>query len=90
MEQFYQLAHAFMNHDLNTLSDPKMAFMICGVILTFLVLENGFIPTAFLPGDSLLILTGVLIYQDVLPLGVIPLLIIATFVGTWLGYMQGR
>ena len=90
MEQFYQLAHAFMNHDLNTLSDPKMAFMICGVILTFLVLENGFIPTAFLPGDSLLILTGVLIYQDVLSLGVIPLLIMATFVGTWLGYMQGR
>ncbi len=49
MEQFYQLAHAFMNHDLNTLSNPKMAFMICGVILTFLVLENGFIPTAFCP-----------------------------------------
>ena len=90
MEQFYQLAHAFMHQDLVTLSDPKMAFMICGVILTFLVLENGFIPTAFLPGDSLLLLTGVLIYQDVLSLGVIPLLIMATFVGTWLGYMQGR
>ncbi|MGL5660483.1 MAG: DedA family protein [Aeromonas sp.] len=90
MEQFYQLAHAFMHHDLTTLSDPKMAFMICGVILTFLILENGFIPTAFLPGDSLLILTGVLISQDVLSLWVIPLLIMATFVGTWLGYMQGR
>ncbi|MFQ2228947.1 DedA family protein [Aeromonas hydrophila] len=90
MEQFYQLAHAFMHQDLVTLSDPKMAFMVCGVLLTFLVLENGFIPTAFLPGDSLLILTGVLIYQDVLSLGVIPLLILATFVGTWLGYMQGR
>ena len=48
------------------------------------------IPTAFLPGDSLLILTGVLIYQDVLPLGIVPLLILATFVGTWFGYMQGR
>ena len=79
-----------MHQDLVTLSDPKMAFMVCGVLLTFLVLENGFIPTAFLPGDSLLILTGVLIYQDVLSLGVIPLLILATFVGTWLGYMQGR
>ena len=90
MEQFYQLAHAFMHQDLATLSDPKMAFMVCGVLLTFLVLENGFIPTAFLPGDSLLILTGVLIYQDVLPLGIVPLLILATFVGTWFGYMQGR
>ncbi|HGY0995072.1 MAG: DedA family protein [Aeromonas sp.] len=90
MEQFYQLAHAFMHQDLVTLSDPKMAFMVCGVLLTFLVLENGFIPTAFLPGDSLLILTGVLIYQDVLSLSIVPLLILATFVGTWLGYMQGR
>lgn len=90
MERFYQLAHAFMHQDLVTLSDPKMAFMVCAVLLTFLVLENGFIPTAFLPGDSLLILTGVLIYQDVLSFGVIPLLIMATFVGTWLGYMQGR
>ena len=39
---------------------------------------------------SLLILTGVLIYQGVLPLAVVPLLILATFFGTWLGYMQGR
>ena len=90
MEQFYHLAHAFINQDLATLSDPKMVFMVYIVLLTFLVLENGFIPTAFLPGDTLLILTGVLIYQGVLPLAVIPLLILATFFGTWLGYMQGR
>ena len=90
MEQFSQLAHAFMTQDLATLSDPRMAFMVCCVLLTFLVLENGFIPTAFLPGDSLLILTGVLIYQEVISPWVVPLLIVATFVGTWLGYMQGR
>ncbi|MGY3868440.1 DedA family protein [Aeromonas crassostreae] len=90
MEQFYQLAHAFMSQDLVTLSDPRMAFMVCGVLLTFLALENGFILTAFLPGDSLLLLTGVLIYQGVFSLWVVPLLILATFVGTWLGYMQGR
>ena len=90
MEQFYHLAHAFMHQDLATLSDPKMVFMVYVVLLTFLVLENGFIPTAFLPGDTLLILTGVLIYQGVLPMAVVPLLIMATFVGTWLGYMQGR
>lgn len=90
MEQFSQLAHAFMTQDLATLSDPRMAFMVCCVLLTFLVLENGFIPTAFLPGDSLLILTGVLIYQEVISPWVVPLLVVATFVGTWLGYMQGR
>lgn len=75
MEQFYHLAHAFMHQDLATLSDPKMVFMVYVVLLTFLVLENGFIPTAFLPGDTLLILTGVLIYQGVLPMAVVPLLI---------------
>ena len=80
MEQFYHLAHAFMHQDLATLSDPKMVFMVYVVLLTFLVLENGFIPTAFLPGDTLLILTGVLIYQGVLPMAVVPLLIMATFV----------
>ena len=90
MEQFSHLAHAFMTQDLATLSDPRMAFMVCCVLLTFLVLENGFIPTAFLPGDSLLILTGVLIYQEVISPWVVPLLVVATFVGTWLGYMQGR
>jgi membrane protein DedA with SNARE-associated domain len=90
MEQFFQLTNAFIHQDLVTLSDPKMAFMVCGVLLSFLVLENGFIPTAFLPGDSLLILTGVLIYQNVLPLAIVPLLILATFIGTWFGYMQGR
>lgn len=46
MEQFYHLAHAFMHQDLATLSDPKMVFMVYVVLLTFLVLENGFIPTA--------------------------------------------
>ena len=51
MEQFYHLAHAFIHQDLATLSDPKMVFMVYIVLLTFLVLENGFIPTAFLPGD---------------------------------------
>ena len=52
MEQFYQLAHAFMNHDLNTLSDPKMAFMICGVILTFLVLETDSSQPPFYPATA--------------------------------------
>ncbi|MGL5948644.1 MAG: DedA family protein [Aeromonas sp.] len=90
MEQFWQLALAFIAQDVAALSNPDLAWWVAAVLLTFLVLENGFIPTAFLPGDSLLILTGVLLYQEVLSLAMVPLLILATFVGTWLGYMQGR
>ncbi|WP_076577255.1 DedA family protein [Aeromonas sp. RU39B] len=90
MEQFYHLAHAFMNLDLVALSDPKLSTMLCFMLALFMILENGFLPTAFLPGDSLLVLTGVLIYQDVVSWAVLPMLIACSFFGTWLGYMQGR
>ncbi|MGL5393418.1 MAG: DedA family protein [Shewanella sp.] len=89
MEQLYQLAQAMIHNDLAVLSNPNVTLMVSGVILLFLVMENGFIPTAFLPGDTLLILTGVLISQDILHLGIVPLLMMATFVGTALGYLQG-
>lgn len=89
MEQLYQLAQAMIHNDLAVLSNPNVTLMVSGVILCFIVMENGFIPTAFLPGDSLLVLTGVLIYQDVLHIGIVPLLILATFIGTAMGYVQG-
>lgn len=89
MDQLYQLAQAMIHNDLAVLSNPNVTLMVSAVILCFLVMENGFIPTAFLPGDTLLILTGVLIYQDVLHMGIVPLLMLATFIGTAMGYLQG-
>ncbi|MCU8093919.1 DedA family protein [Shewanella sp. SM20] len=90
MEQLYELAQAMIHNDLAVLANPKIALMVSTLICGFLVLENGFIPTAFLPGDSLLFLTGVLIYQDILHIGIMPLLVLATFTGTAIGYLQGR
>lgn len=91
MDQFYKLIHALMEGDKGVLSDPRLALFICIILGLFMILENGFLPTAFLPGDSLLILTGYLVYKDVLLWWiVIPLLIACSFFGTWLGYMQGK
>ncbi|MEN9359668.1 MAG: hypothetical protein RL095_1203 [Verrucomicrobiota bacterium] len=80
-----------MEGDKAVLSDPRLALVICLILALFMILENGFLPTAFLPGDSLLILTGYLVYKDVLVWWiVIPLLIACSFFGTWLGYIQGK
>ncbi|CAK8742442.1 Inner membrane protein YqjA [Sodalis praecaptivus] len=54
-------------------------------------MENGLLPAAFLPGDSLLILIGVLIAKGTLnfPL-VLLLLTVAASLGSWISYLQGK
>ena len=55
------------------------------------MLENGVLPAAFLPGDTLLILCGALIAKGVLHF--FPTIIIlgaAASIGSWLGFLQGR
>ncbi|VDZ76623.1 DedA family inner membrane protein YqjA [Salmonella bongori] len=47
--------------DFETLANPSMIGMLYFVLFMILFLENGLLPAAFLPGDSLLILVGVLI-----------------------------
>ena len=56
-----------------------------------LLLENGLLPAAFLPGDSLLLLAGAMIAKGVM--GFIPtvaILPLAASMGCWLSYLQGR
>ncbi len=54
-------------------------------------LENGLLPASFLPGDSLLLLAGALIAQDVMHfLPTIGILTTAASLGCWLSYIQGR
>ena len=54
-------------------------------------MENGLLPASFLPGDSLLLLSGALIAKGVM--GFAPTLLILTAaagLGCWLSYIQGR
>jgi hypothetical protein len=55
------LLNALWAQDYETLANPSMIGMLYFVLFMILFLENGLLPAAFLPGDSLLVLVGVLI-----------------------------
>lgn len=61
MELLTQLLNALWSQDYETLANPSMIGMLYFVLFMILFLENGLLPAAFLPGDSLLVLVGVLI-----------------------------
>lgn len=80
-----------MQHDYMVLADPNVMWVIYVVLFIIIMLENGVLPAAFLPGDTLLVLCGALIAKDVLHF--IPTIVIlgtAASIGSWLGFLQGR
>lgn len=86
-----EILHALWQQDFSALAQPGMIWVIYGVLFTTLFLENGLLPASFLPGDSLLLLTGALIAKGVMSF--IPTLIILTVaasLGCWFSYLQGR
>lgn len=91
MEVIKEILHALWEQDFSVLSDPKMIWAIYGILFTTLLLENGLLPAAFLPGDSLLLLAGALIAKGVLPFfPTLSVLVIASSLGCWMSYIQGR
>lgn len=91
MELLTQLLTALWSQDFETLANPGMIGMLYFVLFMILFLENGLLPAAFLPGDSLLVLVGVLIAKGALgyPQTVL-LLTAAASLGCWVSYIQGR
>ncbi|MGL4859515.1 MAG: DedA family protein, partial [Enterobacteriaceae bacterium] len=86
METMHELILALWHQDFAVLTNPKLAWTLYGILFTILLLENGLLPAAFLPGDSLLLLTGVLVAKGTLnmPL-VILVLTCGASLGCWLG-----
>lgn len=85
------LFEALWHHDVILLADPKVAWALYLILFTIIFLENGVLPAAFLPGDSLLLLVGVLLAKGNMNfLFVLCLLTAAASLGSWLGYIQGR
>ena len=85
------VVRALWRQDFAVLASPQMAGIVYAVMFTLLFLENGLLPAAFLPGDSLLLLAGALIARGVMHF--IPALVILTTaasLGCWIGYLQGR
>ncbi|PIJ50341.1 hypothetical protein BL250_12580 [Erwinia sp. OLTSP20] len=91
METVKSLFYALWHQDFVTLANPSLVWAIYIVLFIILFLENGLLPAAFLPGDSLLILVGVLIAKGTLSFP-LTLFILTTgaSLGCWLGYLQGR
>lgn len=91
MDTILSLYEAFKSLDYTTLSDPSVLWILYSMLFVILFLENGVLPAAFLPGDSLLFITGILISLDIFHFGLINVVLIAGGAfGTWLGYIQGR
>ncbi|WGO83239.1 DedA family protein [Arsenophonus apicola] len=91
MELVKELFFALWHQDYNMLMNPSLVWAIYIILFAILFLENGILPAAFLPGDSLLILVGVLIAKDTInyPLTII-ILTAGASLGCWIGYLQGK
>lgn len=89
MELLTQLLHALWAQDFETLANPSMIGMLYFVLFMILFLENGLLPAAFLPGDSLLVLVGVLCAKGAMAFPhTILLLTVAASLGCWVSYIQ--
>ncbi|MGQ8819306.1 DedA family protein [Serratia sp. NA_13] len=91
MDVLREIVHALWQQDFIALANPSVIWVVYAVLFTTLFLENGLLPASFLPGDSLLLLSGALIAKGVMAF--VPTLIILTVaasLGCWLSYIQGR
>ena len=91
MTVVHDIIQALWQQDFSALADPKVIWVIYGILFTTLFLENGLLPASFLPGDSLLLLTGAMIAKGVMSfIPTMLLLTTAASLGCWLSYLQGR
>ncbi|MEC5321226.1 DedA family protein [Brenneria populi subsp. brevivirga] len=91
MDIIKELLNALWLQDFDVLADPKLVWTIYILLFLILFLENGLLPAAFLPGDSLLILVGVLVAKGTMnyPFTIV-LLTTAASLGCWVSYIQGK
>ncbi|MCD1127693.1 DedA family protein [Jinshanibacter sp. LJY008] len=91
MDVIQTLWQALWHHDIAMLTNPSLTWTLYGILFTILLLENGVLPAAFLPGDSLLLLVGVLVAKGAInyPLAIV-ILTAGASIGSWVGFLQGR
>lgn len=91
METFYNIFMAILSQDYEMIRSARYLWMLPLILFLIISLENGVLPAAFFPGDSLLILVGVMASQGAFSFwGINLVLIVAASVGSWLGFIQGR
>lgn len=91
MSLLYEVVRSLWEHDFIVLADARFAWIVYGLIFATLFLENGLLPVSFLPGDSLLLLSGAMVAKGVIAfLPTLVILILAAGLGYWCSYLQGR
>lgn len=91
MDIIKELLNALWQQDFETLAHTSLVWTLYALLFMILFLENGLLLAAFLPGDSLLILVGVLIVKGTMnfPLTLL-ILTVAASLGYWVSYIQGK
>lgn len=91
MKIFKEIVIALIYCDFDKLKNPEIIWIIYFILFIIILLENGIIFAAFLPGDTLIILSGSLAAKGILSFYLIfPILTIAASLGCWVGFNQGR
>ncbi|MGK2888145.1 MAG: DedA family protein [Candidatus Malihini olakiniferum] len=91
MKLIKELVHALCHQNFDILADPKLVWTLYFILFMILFLENGLLPAAFLPGDSLLVLVGVLVAKGTMNYSfTVVLLTTAASLGCWVSYIQGK
>ncbi|ADD79713.1 DedA family protein [Candidatus Riesia pediculicola] len=91
MELIKNIFACIWYQDYNDMINSSSELTIYLVLFFVLLLENGLFFASFLPGDSLLILTGILVARNKIDfLNTIVILTTGTSLGSWIGYLQGR
>lgn len=84
------ILHALLALDMVTLNKPERVYEILFILFVVIFLESALLPAAFLPGDSILLLSGVLAAKGILPFWLtMGLLVVATGVGYQVNYLLG-
>ncbi|WP_213990759.1 DedA family protein [Sodalis sp. dw_96] len=91
MGVLHEIVRALWQQDFAALANPRVIGVVYCVMFTMLFLENGLLPASFLPGDSLLLLSGAMVAKGVMSF--VPTLLVLTAaagLGCWFSYLQGR
>lgn len=91
MNSIKELLNIIAQTDLILIGNPKLIFGVYVLVFIVLFLENAILPAFFLPGDSLLIVLGVLVAQGILNFFITLLILtVAVSLGSWVSYLQGK
>ncbi|PSU71790.1 DedA family protein [Photobacterium phosphoreum] len=91
LDSFVSIFSALWHQDFAALQNPESIVMIYFCVTFVIWLESAFLPAAPLPCDSIVILAGTLGAMGIIDFKLIVfLLIVASAIGSWLAYLQGR